>query len=123
MQTPTIFAVPALPILALALVLGGATGLARGDHRTEDSSGWEDDGQSYDRARRARESGQALILEEIYRRATERFPGRVIDAELESKNGVLVYVLKILDAKGRLLKVHLDARRGAVLDKVEEGKN
>ncbi|WP_295383771.1 PepSY domain-containing protein [uncultured Thiodictyon sp.] len=124
MQTPTIFAVPALPTLALALALafalGVAPGLAHGDH-SPGEFGWEDGDQSYDRARRARESGQVLILEEIFKRATARFPGRVVDAELETENGVLVYELKILDAKGRLIKVHMDARRGVVLDKAVGG--
>ncbi|WP_295442777.1 PepSY domain-containing protein [uncultured Thiodictyon sp.] len=119
MQTPTIFAVPALPLLALTLALGVVPGLARGDHSPGDF-GWEDGDQSYDRARRARASGQALTLEEIFKLATTRFPGRVVDAELESKDGVFVYELKILNAKGRLIKVHLDARHGAILDKAED---
>lgn len=148
MQTSTIFAVPALPLLPLvvAVALGVAPGLVYAGHSEKEAAalggpaesaapgfaqdgdgdggfGWEDGDQSYDLARRARENGQALILEEIFKRATARFPGRVVDAELESKDGVLVYELKILDRKGRLIKVHLDARHGLVLDKTEEDKD
>ena len=114
MQKPTIFAVPALPILALVLGLGVAPGISFSDDY-KGNFGWEDGDQSYDRARRAKESGQALTLEEIFKRATERFPGRVVDAELESKGGIFIYELKILNAKGRLIKVHLDARHGTIL--------
>jgi len=111
--------------LALALAAGPGSAHAGGRHGGRD---WEDAGHSYDRARRASERGEILSLTEIYRRAATRFPGRVLEAELElesdqgpeQKPGHWVYELKILDPGGRLLEGHLDAHSGAILDQEED---
>ncbi len=129
-----------LLILALALAAGSASTHEdghRGDPR--DGRDWEDGGHSYDQARRAAERGEILSLEAIYARTAARFPGRVLEAELEWEdrpgghqddqrdgNGHgrgdrhWVYELKVLEPDGRLRKVHLDAHSGAILDDEED---
>lgn len=111
----------------MALALGAGCGSAHEGGRHGDRD-WEDADHSYDRARRASERGEILSLTEIYSRAAARFPGRVLEAELEFESdqgpeqnrGDWVYELKILEPGGRLLKVHLDAHSGAFLDQKED---
>lgn len=113
----------ALLCLALAWALAPATlsadeGEGADDHDRRGSvpiHGWTDEDHSYDRARRATERGEILPLETIYARALARIPGRVLEAELERKGGLWVYELKILDDRGRLFEVYLDASTGAIL--------
>ena len=112
--------------MSLALLLAAGWGSAHGGGHHGDRD-WEDADHSYDRARRASERGEILSLAEIYTRAAARFPGRVLEAELEpqdhghgQKHGHWVYELKILDPGGRLLKVYLDAHSGAILDHEED---
>jgi len=107
------------PFLVLAVALAAGWGSAQAG-RPQGDRDWEDANHSYDRARRASERGEILSLAEIYTRAAARFPGRVLEAELESEHGRWVYELKILDRAGRLLKVHLDADSGAILEQEED---
>ncbi|MFY9975191.1 MAG: PepSY domain-containing protein [Chromatiaceae bacterium] len=109
--------------LALAWLLASAPvradrGEGDDDHGRRGSApihGWTDEDHSYDRARRATERGEILPLETIYARALARIPGRVLEAELERKGRLWVYELKILDDRGRLFEVYLDASTGAIL--------
>lgn len=112
----------ACSILALGLALAAGRGLGHGGAHGDGRGGldWEDDGHSYDRARRASAQGEILSLAEIYKRAAARFPGRVVEAELESEQGHWVYELKILDPDGRLRKVDLDARTGEFLQREDD---
>jgi hypothetical protein len=107
-------------VAMLALVLMTGRGVCHGHEGghggwRHGGPDWEDEGHSYDRARRASAQGEILSLAEIYRRAATRFPGRVLEAELESEHGRWVYELKILDHAGRLRKVYLDAGSGEFL--------
>jgi uncharacterized membrane protein YkoI len=102
-------------ILGLPLLL--ATGWSAAHGRAHD---WEDDDHSHDRARRATERGEILNLSEVYRRVAAQVPGRVLETELEREHGRWVYELKILDPRGRLQEIELDARTGAILDHEEK---
>lgn len=116
---------PLAPLLCLALgwtlapvPVSADRGEGPDDHDRRGSApihGWTDEDRSYDRARRATERGEILPLETIYARALARIPGRVLEAELERKGGLWVYELKILDDRGRLFEVYLDASTGAIL--------
>jgi uncharacterized membrane protein YkoI len=121
--------------LVLALVgtgvgtgLGTGTGVAAHDeHDRQGGPDWQDAGHSYDRARRAAARGEILSLEAIYARAAARFPGRVLEAELEwddagsgHEGPHWVYELKLLETGGRLRKVYLDAHTGTILDHEED---
>lgn len=110
-------------ILVIALWAGPAPGRCD-DHGSDHKGGreqthlrhWSDGDQDHDRARRAIEQGEILPLAEIFARARARFPGRVLETELDREHGLWVYELKILDPQGRLFEVSVDARSGDILE-------
>jgi len=108
----------------LGLTLAVASGQA-GAHRDEQDSdhpgrkSWEDDDSSHDRARRASEGGEILTMTEILQRIRPQAPGRVLDTELERQDGRWIYEIKLLDARGRLYAVEIDAHSGELLRKWE----
>jgi uncharacterized membrane protein YkoI len=111
----------------LALVLVAGVLLPSGVRSSNAGSGdwmrvndWEDEGHSHDRARRASEAGEILTIAEIYERALQEHPGRVLEAELEPSSGRWIYELKILDPAGRLYELKLDAATGEILRRKEE---
>jgi uncharacterized membrane protein YkoI len=69
-------------------------------------------------ARKLQESGEILPLEKITERARAEKPGRVLEAELEYKKGRYVYEVEILDERGQVWELKLDARTGNLI-KVE----
>lgn len=69
----------------------------------------------HDEAREAREQGQALSLTQILPLAQRAVPGEVLEVELEREHGTLIYEIEILARSGRVRKVILDARTGAVI--------
>ncbi len=87
-------------ILAAALLLAasGAPALAR-DH---------------DDARRAVEAGEIRPLADILNTVKGKLPGEVVGVKLEREAGVWMYEFRVVDEKGRLLKIHVDARSGEV---------
>jgi uncharacterized membrane protein YkoI len=72
-------------------------------------------GGDQDEAREAREQGQALSLAQILPLAQRAVPGEVLEVELEREHGTLIYEIEILARNGRVRKVILDARTGAVI--------
>ena len=72
-------------------------------------------GGDHDDAREAYEHGEALPLSRILPLALRAVPGEVLEVELEREHGYLVYEIELLAHNGRVRKVTLDARTGAVL--------
>jgi len=115
------------PYLSLSLVtaLVLAAGVVGADDEPDPHDGygqdtdqapyWADEDHSYDRARRASERGEILPLTEIYARVLKRFPGRVLEAELERERGRWIYELKVLDPSGRLFEIYTDASTGEII--------
>jgi uncharacterized membrane protein YkoI len=86
-------------ILAAALVAGaGAPTFAR-DH---------------DEARRAVEAGEIRPLAGILDLVKGKLPGDVVGVKLEREAGAWTYELRVLDGKGRLFEIHIDAKSGEV---------
>jgi len=77
-------------------------------------------GGDHDEAREAFEGGAALPLSRIMSLALTAVPGEVLEVELEREHGRLVYEIEILARSGRVRKVILDARTGAVLGVEDE---
>jgi uncharacterized membrane protein YkoI len=69
--------------------------------------------------RAALQRGEVLPLPKILAIAQEQVPGDVIEVELESKRGALVYEIKVLTQSGRVREIKIDARNGKVL-KIED---
>ena len=86
--------------VTLAVLLAGKPAAADNDH---------------DVARRALEAGQILPLRDILARAEAAYPGQMLDADLESEGGRLVYEIKVLSPDGHVVKLLYDARTGEML--------
>jgi uncharacterized membrane protein YkoI len=95
--------------LSLLVALSGVA------HASDYEREWEDDDHAYDRARRAVERGEILPMAQLLKRLKTQAPGEVVGVELEQEHGTWVYEFKIIDAKGRLIEVYLDAQTGTVI--------
>ena len=60
--------------------------------------------------------GEILSLTEVLERVRPQIGGRIVEVEVETENGVLVYELYYLDARGRRREVYVDPRTGTILD-------
>jgi uncharacterized membrane protein YkoI len=108
---------PGIRFFVLTLALAGAPLAGPGDTGVGERRHpvWEDDDDSHDRARRANEGGEILDMSVILGRVRAQAPGRVLDTELEREHGRWIYEVKLLDPRGRLYELEVDARTGAVL--------
>jgi uncharacterized membrane protein YkoI len=66
-------------------------------------------------AKRLSEAGVILPLEKIVAAARKAKPGEVLESELERKGKGYVYEIEILDARGQVWEVKLDARTGQLI--------
>lgn len=57
-----------------------------------------------------------VAIEQAIKTASDRQPGRVIEAELEKKHGKAVWEVEVVTADGKIVEVHVDAESGAVID-------
>lgn len=107
---------PGSILIALAIVLAGATSVV-GDtvHPQTHEDSWEDDDHSYDRARRAVRRGEILPMAQLLPRVRARFPGEMLDVELEREQGRWVYEFKIIDERGWLREIYVDGQSGEIL--------
>lgn len=73
-----------------------------------------------------KESVQAMAakvsMEEAIHTAKTKFPGRVVEAELESEDGALVYEVEIVSASGETQEIEIDAQTGSILDNERENE-
>lgn len=77
----------------------------------------------HDRARQAVQAGEVLPLKTILDKAAEQFPGDLIEAELETGRGRMVYELKLISPEGDVVKLVYDARDGSLLAAKGHGIN
>ena len=61
-----------------------------------------------------------LTINEAIKTASEKVPGKVVEAELEKKHGTLVWEVAVVTEENKLMEVHIDAESGAVIDVEEE---
>ena len=71
-------------------------------------------------ARRLSGSGQILALEAVLEHAQRHRPGRVLDVEFENEHGLYIYEIEILDARGVVWELELDAQTGDLLESKKE---
>lgn len=76
----------------------------------------------HDEALRLHQAGVILSLEQLVQSALDRYPGsRLLEAELEKEDDVLVYEVELLSSDGTVRELELDARDGQLLkDEVED---
>lgn len=73
----------------------------------------------HERARDLLEQGKILSLDEIMKRTTIRFPGKVLEVELEEEDGLIVYKVEFLGEHETVMKMLINARSGELIS-VEE---
>jgi len=66
-----------------------------------------------ERAREGVEAGRYVPLEDIVRDARQRYPGRIVEVELEDDDE---YEIEILQDDGTKVELEYDARTGELLD-------
>ena len=72
----------------------------------------DDHYRAYDRY----QSGDILPLSTILALALQAQPGEVLEVEIEDDYRRLVYEVKILTGRGRVMEVYLDAASGKILE-------
>ncbi|MBR0843245.1 PepSY domain-containing protein [Bradyrhizobium liaoningense] len=70
--------------------------------------------RDHDDARRAVEAGEIRPLEEILNTIRSKLPGEVVGVKLEREAGTWTYEFRVVDGKGRLFEIHVDAKSGFV---------
>ena len=74
----------------------------------------------HDQVRDLVKSGNILPLETILERLKETSSGRIIEVELEHKNGRLIYEIEQIDEHGVVREYYFDAANGELIkEKVE----
>jgi len=61
-----------------------------------------------------------VTIDEAIKTASEKVPGKVVEAELEKKHDTLVWEVEVVTAENKVMEVHIDAESGAVIDVEEE---
>ncbi|WP_339026784.1 PepSY domain-containing protein [Bradyrhizobium symbiodeficiens] len=102
MQPPSFLGFLAVPLLAGVLL--APVPAAAGDH----------DKGAPEAVRRAVEAGEIKSLADILASIRGKLPGEVAGVEIERERGRWVYEFRVVDDKGRLYEVHVDARSGEI---------
>jgi len=115
-----------LPFFLLVLVTALPQGVA-GESRSSSSSSQTSSSSSssrststvthsdQDEARDAVRKSKIMPLTAILEIVTKREPGTVMEVELETRDGKLIYRIEVLTDNGRRREIKLDARNGTVL--------
>jgi uncharacterized membrane protein YkoI len=61
-----------------------------------------------------------VTIDQAIKTASEKVPGKVVEAELEKKHGMLVWEVEVVTPENKVMEVHIDAESGAVIDVEEE---
>ncbi len=77
------------------------------------------DGPEQDELHRAVERGEIRSLADILAAIRDQLPGEVAGVEVERKNGHWIYEFRVVDGRGRLFEVRVDARSAAI-ERVKE---
>jgi uncharacterized membrane protein YkoI len=84
------------------------------DEETE-QAGERPEMREHDAVRAIKQRGDILSLDRILQDARGQYPGRVLESELEEKDGRYVYEVELVDDQGRVQEMKFDARTGEVL--------
>ncbi|RDV05623.1 PepSY domain-containing protein [Undibacter mobilis] len=95
-------------VIAAALLVAAppAQGRDRDDRQRED-------------IRRAVEAGEIRSLADIIAGVRSQLPGEIAGVEIERKHDRWLYEFRVIDARGRLFEVYIDARNGTI-ERVKE---
>lgn len=74
----------------------------------------------HEQARRLKEAGEILPLQQIIKKAQAEHSGRVIEVDLENEDGRHVYEIELLDAGGEVWELYFDAATGELIKRGRE---
>ncbi len=77
------------------------------------------DGHEQDELHQAVQRGEIRSLADILAAIRDQLPGEVAGVEMERKNGRWIYEFRVVDGRGRLFEVRVDARNAAI-ERVKE---
>ena len=84
------------------------------------SASYADERDEHEEAYKLRQAGDILPLEKILKISRKKIQGKILEVELEHENGQLIYELEILDKKGIVWEIKIDAKTGKILKKDKE---
>jgi len=70
--------------------------------------------QKQEEVRRAVERGEIRSLADTLGAIREKLPGQVVGVEIEHENGGWRYEFRVVDSKGRVFEVYVDARTSEI---------
>jgi len=107
----------AFSVLSIGSVISGILifNNVQADENLSSRDLWEDDDHSYDKARKALSRGDILPIDTILKYLKKQVEGDVVSTFFEFEYEQWVYEFKIIDSKGRLMIVHLDATTGRLI--------
>lgn len=76
---------------------------------------WSGDGHSYDLARKALHRGEVMSLSNVIQHLRKHSDADIVAIEYEYEFKRWVYEFVLIDDKGRMSKVHIDAKNGSLL--------
>lgn len=104
--------------------LVGITVLAIGAVLVLNGPAWSDDkgkGKKDESKETVEMAAKAKVtIDQAIKTASEKVPGKVVEAELEKKHNTLVWEVEVVTEENRVMEVHIDAESGAVIDVEEE---
>lgn len=74
----------------------------------------------YKEARRLLDSGEILALDDILKIVKQRFPGKLLEVELEVEKKQIVYEVEILGADGIVKEVYINAKTGEIISEQDD---
>jgi len=102
----------------------GITALAIGAILVLNGPAWSDDkgkGKKDESKETVEMAAKAKVtIDEAIKTASEKVPGKVVEAELEKKDGTLVWEIEIVTAEKKVMEIHIDAESGAVIGVEQE---
>ncbi len=91
--------------LATALLVFATAGFARENH---------------DEAKKLKDAGEILPLEQVLTQVRRDQPGRVVETELEKEGRRYLYEIKVVDDRGVVHELKYDAKSGELLKAKEK---
>lgn len=82
--------------------------------------GFAQAGEGHEKAKQLKDAGEILPLETVIKTATEKKPGRVIEAELKKSRGGYVYEIELVDKSGVVWELKYNAKTGELISTEEE---
>jgi uncharacterized membrane protein YkoI len=98
-------------VLALIALLAGLA-LGAAPARADDLE--------YDEVRKLRQSGDIRPLAELLEKAQAQHEGELLEAELDERDGQLVYEIELLTKDGEVWEFFFDARTGELIESEQE---